>query len=52
MDKISAISESMDEFQPDFILYNAGTDIMEGDPLGRLNITHAGVIMRDDYVFG
>ena len=24
------------EFKPDFVIYNAGTDCMEGDPLGRL----------------
>eukprot|EP00830_Metopus_es_P017588 TRINITY_DN5824_c0_g1_i1.p1 TRINITY_DN5824_c0_g1~~TRINITY_DN5824_c0_g1_i1.p1 ORF type:complete len:359 (+),score=56.82 TRINITY_DN5824_c0_g1_i1:699-1775(+) len=35
----------------DFVIYNAGTDILEGDPLGRLNITEAGVIGRDELVF-
>lgn len=29
----------MDEFQPDAVVYNAGTDILEGDPLGNLSIT-------------
>lgn len=40
----------MDEFKPQFILYNAGTDIMEGDPLSGLNISPKGVIKRDELV--
>ena len=51
MDEIRVISNAIDEFKPDFILYNAGTDIMEGDVLGGLIITHKGVIKRDEYVF-
>jgi len=27
--------ESVRLFKPDFIIYNAGTDRMQGDPLGR-----------------
>ena len=30
------IPNAIDSFKPDFILYNAGTDCMEGDPLGNL----------------
>lgn len=26
------------KFDPDFIVYNAGTDILDGDPLGRLKV--------------
>ena len=29
----------LDEFDPDIVVYNAGTDILEGDPLGNLDIT-------------
>lgn len=32
-------TEALDEFQPDAVVYNAGTDILEGDPLGNLSIT-------------
>lgn len=32
-------NEALDEFQPDAVVYNAGTDILEGDPLGNLSIT-------------
>ena len=28
------ISSSLRKFTPDFIIYNAGTDCMQGDPLG------------------
>lgn len=33
------LSKALEEFVPDFIVYNAGTDILEGDPLGQLSIT-------------
>jgi histone deacetylase 11 len=36
---------------PDFIIYNAGTDPYEKDPLGCLGVTSAGLIQRDAYVF-
>lgn len=31
--------EALEEFQPDAVVYNAGTDILEGDPLGNLSIS-------------
>ena len=31
----AALQRAGKEFQPDMILYNAGTDILQGDPLGR-----------------
>ena len=37
--------------QPDLIMYNAGTDPYEGDALGRMNLTKAGIIQRDAMVF-
>jgi histone deacetylase 11 len=40
------------DFNPDFIVYNAGTDILTGDPLTGLNITEAGIVKRDEYIFG
>ncbi|XP_076330783.1 histone deacetylase 11 isoform X1 [Tachypleus tridentatus] len=42
---------ALNEFQPDIIVYNAGTDILEGDPLGCLSITPKGIIERDEIVF-
>jgi histone deacetylase 11 len=44
--------ENMEQsFQPDIIYYNAGTDLLEGDPLGNLNISKQAVIERDEIVF-
>jgi len=37
----SALQQASRDFQPDLILYNAGTDILEGDPLGRSVCTYA-----------
>lgn len=33
------MERSLAKFHPDFIVYNAGTDILEGDPLGRLSVS-------------
>ena len=30
---------ALDHYQPDMVVYNAGTDILMGDPLGALDIT-------------
>jgi histone deacetylase 11 len=37
-------------FNPDFVIYNAGTDILDGDPLGRLHISDEAIIERDDLI--
>ncbi len=37
--------------KPDLIIYNAGTDIFEEDPLGHLSVSAAGIIERDRFVF-
>ena len=47
-----ALENSFSEFTPDVIYYNAGTDILDGDPLGRMCISPQGVITRDEVVFG
>ncbi|TGN41851.1 histone deacetylase family protein [Marinobacter confluentis] len=33
--------------KPDIVLYDAGVDVFEGDPLGRLNISETGIRERD-----
>ncbi|KAI4316533.1 hypothetical protein L6164_024510 [Bauhinia variegata] len=38
-------------FDPELIVYNAGTDILDGDPLGRLKISPEGIALRDEKVF-
>lgn len=45
------ISAAISSFQPDFIIYNAGTDISNGDPLGQVNISDEAIIKRDEAVF-
>ncbi|XP_076469120.1 histone deacetylase 11-like isoform X2 [Babylonia areolata] len=42
---------ALNEFTPDVIVYNAGTDILDGDPLGNLSISAQGIIERDQIVF-
>lgn len=36
--------------KPRLAVYNAGTDILAGDPVGRLGVTAEGVIARDRFV--
>jgi len=47
-----AIPQAIESVQPDIIMYNAGTDIYEKDPLGKMHITREGIIQRDAFVFG
>ncbi|XP_005726759.1 histone deacetylase 11 isoform X1 [Pundamilia nyererei] len=42
---------TLNEVLPDIIVYNAGTDILDGDPLGGLSISPQGIIKRDELVF-
>ena len=35
---------------PRLAFYNAGTDILQGDHVGNLNVSYAGVVERDRYV--
>ncbi len=64
-DLSEGLTSAFDRFKPDLIVFNAGTDIMEGDPLGHLSIsakgyffedglglTALGVAQRDQLVFG
>lgn len=45
------LENALKEFQPDLVVYNAGTDILEGDSLGCLAVTEDGIIKRDEIVF-
>ena len=33
------------------VIYNAGTDILDGDPLGHMRVSAEGVAARDEAVF-
>ncbi|OWM63430.1 hypothetical protein CDL15_Pgr022175 [Punica granatum] len=46
-----ALEVAAHAFDPELIIYNAGTDILEGDPLGLLKISPSGVASRDEKVF-
>ncbi|XP_073303073.1 histone deacetylase 2-like [Primulina huaijiensis] len=46
-----ALKVSTGLFDPELIIYNAGTDILDGDPLGRLKINPDGIPTRDERVF-
>ena len=45
------LSKALDEYKPNAIIFNAGTDIFIEDPIGGLNITEQGIIKRDEIVF-
>lgn len=42
---------AVNEFRPEMVLYNAGTDCLEGDPLGNLDLTPQAIASRDELVF-
>ena len=46
-----ALIEMSEHFKPDFLIYLAGADAHEGDRLGRLKLTEAGMAARDQKVF-
>ncbi|XP_036386186.1 histone deacetylase 11 isoform X1 [Megalops cyprinoides] len=52
LQKVELHSEgALNETRPDIIIYNAGTDILDGDPLGGLAISPQGIVKRDEVVF-
>lgn len=47
----TGLAELARRFQPDLLIYLAGADPHEGDRLGRLKLTDAGMAARDQRVF-
>ncbi|VEN50647.1 unnamed protein product [Callosobruchus maculatus] len=47
----SNLNEALNEFVPDILIYNAGTDVLQGDRLGGLSVSEKGIIKRDEIVF-
>lgn len=45
------LPKAINKVKPDFIIYNAGTDIFDEDRLGDLSISSKGIIERDEFVF-
>lgn len=44
------LPEVLDEFQPEVVFYNAGTDVHETDTLGLLKLSYEGIYRRDRFV--
>ncbi|MDN3203701.1 histone deacetylase family protein [Algoriphagus sediminis] len=42
----------IDKFQPDFIIYQCGVDILDSDKLGKLSVSLQGIRERDEFVLG
>ncbi len=52
LEALDAALEQLNKvFTPDLLIYLAGADPHEGDRLGRLKLTHAGMLKRDQRVF-
>lgn len=47
----TGLDEAIAVSKPDLIIYNAGTDIYEQDPLGALRVSETGILLRDAYVW-
>jgi histone deacetylase 11 len=45
------VPEAMVASEADFVIYNAGTDIYQDDPLGAMGVSREGIIKRDEIVF-
>ena len=48
---LRAVLPRVSEFRPEVLLYQSGVDALEGDRLGRLALTPAGLLERDRTVF-
>lgn len=44
------VPRALDDFQPDFVFYQAGVDPFESDRLGKLKLTIEGLRRRDEFV--
>ena len=51
INKLNESLETLEEFKPEFVLFQAGVDVLEHDRLGRLNITYNGLRKRDEIIF-
>jgi len=48
---LESVLPAMWDFAPDLLLYQSGVDALAEDRLGRLAMTHAGLVQRDRMVF-
>jgi histone deacetylase 11 len=49
---VDSIQEDIQFFSPQFVVYNADTDIMAEDSLGQLSMSSAMIVARDERVLG
>lgn len=47
----SNLPQAIDRFKPELIVFNAGSDPLQGDTFGRLEVSAQGLIKRDQFVF-
>lgn len=47
----SELPKAIEVSKPDLIVYIAGVDILEGDPLGAMSVSEEGIVKRDEIVF-
>ena len=45
------LNEIFESFQPDFVFYQSGVDVLTSDKLGRLSLTLNGCMQRDELVY-
>lgn len=45
------IENSVKQYRPELILFDAGVDVHQNDELGRLNLSDKGLMERDSFVF-
>jgi acetoin utilization deacetylase AcuC-like enzyme len=51
LDAVRCALPAVSEFKPDIVFYQSGVDALASDKLGRLALTHAGLVARDRIVF-
>lgn len=44
------LNQVLERFEPDFLFYQCGVDILESDKLGKLKVTQNGIRQRDAFV--
>ena len=49
---VQSIEMDFNFYHPEFVIFNAGTDILGGDPLGELSMTRETILARDEQVVG
>lgn len=51
LDALNGVLPRVREFAPEIVFYQSGVDALAADRLGRLSLTHSGLLQRDRLVF-